>query len=286
MPCVAGSGFGLGAGTSQRTPFPVNVSGDHAFTHIAAGGSHTCALTRDGQAWCWSVAAVGGCILGSVCPRPWSSGSHANLRHRPQHPVRRGINWDGQVGTGESTYAEAAPIPVSTSLRFVDITAGSSHSCGLTTAGSVACWGKHAWLTKGNICVWKVACGGACGCVLAASPAAAPCLWSSSRACTIACLRRVVTLASRLASIRLTPLIQATMSTDSWETGPRAATWPQPSSPGASSLLLPLDPAQSILCSSRCGSLIWRHSLALAHQPRTSVGESILVSCGSPAEPC
>ena len=52
-------GFGhsgeLGNGTSfdAVSPVPVQVSGDLTFVSISAGGSHACAITTDGQVYCW-----------------------------------------------------------------------------------------------------------------------------------------------------------------------------------------------------------------------------------------
>ena len=47
--------WGLGGGNWQDSVAPVNVSGDHEFTHVAAGSVHTCALDTSGHAWCWGA---------------------------------------------------------------------------------------------------------------------------------------------------------------------------------------------------------------------------------------
>ncbi|MEJ2186733.1 MAG: hypothetical protein P8Z36_12445 [Gemmatimonadota bacterium] len=75
------------------------------FVAIAAGVSHACALTRDGQAFCW------------------------------------GANDSGQLGDGSRT-DRARPVPVSTDQRFSVLAAGVSHTCGLAGGGRAFCWGR------------------------------------------------------------------------------------------------------------------------------------------------
>lgn len=80
------------------------------FVGIFPGVSHSCALTRDGEAWCW------------------------------------GLNQFGQVGTGQRTHGEGtehAAVPVVTTLRFRTLALGTLHTCGLTSDGTAYCWGDN-----------------------------------------------------------------------------------------------------------------------------------------------
>ena len=43
----------------ESSSSPVNVTGDHEFTLIAAGRWHTCALTPTGQTLCWGASSAG-----------------------------------------------------------------------------------------------------------------------------------------------------------------------------------------------------------------------------------
>ncbi|MCA0374477.1 MAG: hypothetical protein LCH84_02335 [Gemmatimonadetes bacterium] len=90
----------------SRVALPVTTAG--RFTAITAGAAHTCALTAQGEAWCW------------------------------------GDNRDGQVGAGPASAAlVATPTRVSTTQRFVAIAAGGAHTCGITAAGAAWCWGRN-----------------------------------------------------------------------------------------------------------------------------------------------
>lgn len=77
-------------------------------TSISAGGEHTCALTAAGDAWCW------------------------------------GSNSNGQLGNGTIGGSNQTPALVSGGLKFVSISAGGSHTCGVTPAGAIFCWGANA----------------------------------------------------------------------------------------------------------------------------------------------
>jgi alpha-tubulin suppressor-like RCC1 family protein len=97
--------------SSCSDPFATEVP--RAYTHVATGGEHTCALSEAGEAYCWG----------------------------------RGL--DGELGTG-TRENQMTPARVAGNLVFADITAGEAHSCGLTTAGVAHCWGDNAFLQRGN----------------------------------------------------------------------------------------------------------------------------------------
>jgi alpha-tubulin suppressor-like RCC1 family protein len=45
------------------------------------------------------------------------------------------------LGTGRETQGQQAPAPVARGLRFRQLAAGRSHTCGVTLAGGLYCWG-------------------------------------------------------------------------------------------------------------------------------------------------
>jgi len=101
---------------------PVAVAGDFVFDTVAVGAAHACALTGDGEAYCW------------------------------------GDNAAGQLGTG-STARAYAPVPVAGGLRFTMISAGDRHSCALDADGIAWCWGDAGAGALGRTTVPET-CGG------------------------------------------------------------------------------------------------------------------------------
>jgi alpha-tubulin suppressor-like RCC1 family protein len=95
------------------SPVAVDTSGmvgDTAFVKLEAGSGHTCGLTAEGVAYCW------------------------------------GRDTWGQLGDGLFDSSTHSPVPVDVSpiggdKSFVLVTAGYSHSCGITVEGLVYCWG-------------------------------------------------------------------------------------------------------------------------------------------------
>lgn len=105
----------LGNGVTTSSLTPVGVTGlSSGVSQIAVGGSHTCALTTTGAVKCWG------------------KGSR------------------GQLGNG-NTANSSTPVSVSgLSSGVVAITSGDSHSCALTDAGAVKCWGDNQTLQLGR----------------------------------------------------------------------------------------------------------------------------------------
>ncbi|WP_188755126.1 RCC1 domain-containing protein [Microbacterium album] len=113
-----GSGIygALGNGSAQQRPTPtlVDVSalpGTPRFRSVSAGDEHTCALTEAGEIYCWGMETYG---------RLGVAGA-ANRWFRPVSPV------EADLSPGD---------------RFVSVSGGSWHTCALTQAGRVFCWGN------------------------------------------------------------------------------------------------------------------------------------------------
>lgn len=152
----AGSDGRLGNGSATSTRVPSAVDPAMAFDMLAVGGAHTCAETTIGELWCWGLNSSGqlgdGTTQDSYLPMP--SILSANLVQMTAGNAHTcavdsegaawcwGRNDMGQLGNGLVTVSpNSTPEPVGAGATFVQLAAGRGHTCGLTTAGRIYCWG-------------------------------------------------------------------------------------------------------------------------------------------------
>jgi len=115
------------------------------FTQVSAGGLHTCGVRTDGTLSCWGWNIYGQ----TVAPAGTFSQVSAGLWHTC------GVKTDGTVACAvmescditcgrplreKNDFGQATP-PTGT---FTQISAGSQHTCGLKTNGTIACWGDSS----------------------------------------------------------------------------------------------------------------------------------------------
>lgn len=137
---------------------PRRISGDHRFVTIAAGDAHTCGLTETGKVWCWGVSFDGRLgdgegVLEIIVPEPDSAltdESFVSITAGDRHTCALtaagkafcwGDNEWGQLGIESALPLVVFPFPVSGGHSFTSLDAGSRHTCGVSTAGEVLCWG-------------------------------------------------------------------------------------------------------------------------------------------------
>jgi alpha-tubulin suppressor-like RCC1 family protein len=145
--CWGGNNNGqLGDGTTTNQSTPVQVGSLRTWISVASGGNgmgwgdHTCGVRTDGTLWCW------------------------------------GDNSEGQLGDGTSVDYRSKPVQVGSHMSWASVTIGAFHTCGVTTNGTLWCWGVNidgelgdgSWVFHGlpvqvgTLTTWVSAAGGEC----------------------------------------------------------------------------------------------------------------------------
>jgi alpha-tubulin suppressor-like RCC1 family protein len=159
--CWGFNAFGqLGDGSTTQRMSPAAVLAGVAFTAISAGHLHTCAIATGGAAYCWgdndvdqlgdgttvatrsSPAAVAGGLHVSAISAGWG---HSCVVTTNAAAYCWGDNTFGQLGVGDQSIVARTPLPVAVAggLSFRAVSAGDSHSCGVTTDNTANCWGEN-----------------------------------------------------------------------------------------------------------------------------------------------
>ena len=146
----------LGDGTNTDHRRPAAVATTLQFRQVDAAQFGTCALTTDDRLFCW------GTFPGLRNTRPQQVGGSLRFRNisaSGQHvcAVRRdderaycwGWNFSGQLGVGDKT-DRSTPTAVAGGRRFRLLAAGLQHTCGVTTADEIFCWGDARWGQMGD----------------------------------------------------------------------------------------------------------------------------------------
>ena len=156
----------LGNNTLSNSPVPVPVNGlSSGVIAISSSADHTCALTSAGGVQCWGWNLYGqlgnSSNVDSSIPVQVTGltsgvagiavGSYMSCALTSTGAVKCwGDNSSGSLGNN-STVSSSVPVPVSGLTSGVtSLFAGSSHSCALTSAGAVQCWGNNFFGQLGN----------------------------------------------------------------------------------------------------------------------------------------
>ena len=147
----------LGDATTVRRNAPVRVAGSAEFAILSSGAAHSCAASADGAVRCWGANDQGqlgdGTRVGRVVPTVVRlDDAVANIAAGGQHTCAAttagqvycwGANTDGQLGLHGPSEGNLTPRRVTLGDTAVAVTAGLSHTCALTKAGMVWCWGRN-----------------------------------------------------------------------------------------------------------------------------------------------
>jgi alpha-tubulin suppressor-like RCC1 family protein len=158
----------LGDGTNNQNAPPVTPVGlDNGVQAISAGGYHTCALTNAGAVLCWGYNGEGELGDGTTNDHPnptqvsglesgvkaISTGMYGSCALTTSGAVFCwGNNVYGSVGDGIQTWDRRTLPSQVYGLRSGTsaITSGDYHSCALSAAGGVICWGNNDSGQLGN----------------------------------------------------------------------------------------------------------------------------------------
>jgi alpha-tubulin suppressor-like RCC1 family protein len=160
----------LGNGTWTDSPTPLDVTGLTSGVLVFGGGSyHNCALSSGGAISCWGFNGSGRLGNGNTASQSAPAavagfaGLAASVGAGDAHTCATtttggvqcwGANGKGQLGDG-TVDNRLAPVQVaglSAGVAVVD--PGSEHTCALTTAGGVKCWGSNAYGQSGYKSLW------------------------------------------------------------------------------------------------------------------------------------
>lgn len=147
----------LGVGSAVDSPTPLLVLGGLRFSAISAGGGHTCGIVQPaGSIYCWGRNSSGQLGEGSTSDRLTPAqvnapgvrfvqlsvaGDHSCAVDDQNRAWCWGSNGRGKLGFGVINGPDrTTPVQVM-GPAFKYISTGDTFSCGITTNGTVWCWG-------------------------------------------------------------------------------------------------------------------------------------------------
>lgn len=162
---AANGRLGTGA-ASTDIGLPTAIDGGAVYSQVSTGQDHACAITTSGDVKCWGLNGYyqlanpyaelpTPSAITEGTPGTYSSisagGSHTCAIRTDQKIKCWGNNSSGQLGDGTSVTPATSPnylVSVDSAVNYLQVSAGGSHSCAVTTGGILKCWGLN---DKGQI---------------------------------------------------------------------------------------------------------------------------------------
>ncbi|MEM9189508.1 MAG: hypothetical protein AAGF12_10050 [Myxococcota bacterium] len=159
----------LGAAAGLVSDRPVLAFDDRGWSDVSAGYSYTCAI-RDGTVECFGDGPEGQLGHAAVPSRAAvdldvdapmvgvSAGPYHACAWVGEDDGGAAFCWGrdevGQIGSGEAAGSALTPRPVvdtsGATTGFRVVTAGTDHSCGIRSSGTLWCWGGNEWGQLGD----------------------------------------------------------------------------------------------------------------------------------------
>lgn len=157
----------LGNGTTTDSSTPVDVTGlNSGVVAVAAGDNHSCAITAAGGLKCWGKNSLGQLGNGAAVDTSLTPVDVSGLTSGVASVVAGnyhtcavttaggltcwGRNSLGELGNGTGTNSSTPVGVTGLSSGVAAVSAGEHHTCAVTTAGGLTCWGSNAYGALGN----------------------------------------------------------------------------------------------------------------------------------------
>nr|BAG82722.1 hypothetical protein [uncultured bacterium] len=165
--CWGGNDFGqLGDGSTVTSTVAVEHSTlTSGIAAVGAGEDHTCALTDGGGVKCWgrnsqgqlgngklvnSSEPVDALLLSQGVSSLTTGGNHSCVLLDTGGIRCWGANGTGQLGNGSRSASTVAQSVTGLTSGVINVSAGSSHTCAVTSSGAVKCWGWNFYGQVGD----------------------------------------------------------------------------------------------------------------------------------------
>ena len=136
--------------TGSTSNVPVLIPSTVVFVSVAAGEAvggapQVCGLSPAGVAYCWKSSLATATAVPSAPPFTELSLGAAHVCGVAVGSIAYcwGYNNLGQLGTGTPPVDHATPTAVLGALAFLQVSAGTNHTCGVTTGNAAYCWGGN-----------------------------------------------------------------------------------------------------------------------------------------------